>query len=134
VKVVEELKRAGIKTLKNEEWKIEDRIVMKEGKIYIPEGELRGEIICLHHNTPVGGHGGRWKTAELIARNNKRCREICRKMRCVLKIQKSKRSTSRKTDAQCDPRKAMEPHLSRLYHQAAISPEIRCYPGSVRPL
>ena len=30
MKVVEELKRAGIKTLKNEEWKIEDRIVMKE--------------------------------------------------------------------------------------------------------
>ena len=69
MKAVEELKRAGIKTLKNEEWKIEDRIVMKEGKIYIPEGELRGVIICLHHNTPVGGHGGRWKTAELIARN-----------------------------------------------------------------
>jgi len=67
--VVEELKRAGIKILKNEEWKIEDRIVMKEGKIYVPEGELRGEITCLHHDTPVGEHGGRWKTAELIARN-----------------------------------------------------------------
>ena len=59
VKVVEELKRAGIKTLKNKEWEIENGIVMKEGKIYIPEGELRGEIICLHHNTPVGEHGGR---------------------------------------------------------------------------
>jgi len=23
----------------------------------------------LHHDTPVGGHGGRWKTAELVARN-----------------------------------------------------------------
>ena len=23
----------------------------------------------MHHDTPVGGHGGRWKTAELIARN-----------------------------------------------------------------
>ena len=45
VKVVEELKRAGIKTLKNEEWEIEDGIVMKEGKIYVPEKELRGEII-----------------------------------------------------------------------------------------
>ena len=45
VKVVEELKRAGIKTLKNEEWEIEDGIVMKEGKIYVPEEELRGEII-----------------------------------------------------------------------------------------
>ena len=45
VKAVEELKRAGIKTLKDEEWEIEDGIVTKEGKIYIPEGELRGEII-----------------------------------------------------------------------------------------
>jgi len=45
VKVVEELKRAGIKTLKNEEWEIEDRLVMKEGRIYMPEGELRREII-----------------------------------------------------------------------------------------
>jgi len=23
----------------------------------------------LHHDTPVGGYRGRWKTAELIARN-----------------------------------------------------------------
>jgi len=59
VKAVEEMKKAGIKTLKDKEWEIEDRIVMKEGKIYIPEGELRGEIIQLHHDTPVGGHGGR---------------------------------------------------------------------------
>ena len=45
VKAVEELKRAGIKTLKNKEWEIEDRLVMKKGRIYIPEGELRKEII-----------------------------------------------------------------------------------------
>jgi len=31
--------------LKDEEWEIEDRIVMREGRIYVPEGELRGEII-----------------------------------------------------------------------------------------
>ena len=41
---------------------------MKEGRIYIP-GELRGEIIWLHYDTPVGGHRGRWKIAELVARN-----------------------------------------------------------------
>jgi len=40
VKAVEELKKTGIKTLKNEEWKIEDRIIIKEGRIYVPEGEL----------------------------------------------------------------------------------------------
>ena len=45
VKAVEELKRAGIKTLKDEEWEIEDGIVIKEGRIYVLEGELRREII-----------------------------------------------------------------------------------------
>jgi len=45
VKVVEELKRARIKMLKDKEWEIENGIVMKEGKIYVPEGKLRGEII-----------------------------------------------------------------------------------------
>jgi len=32
---------------------------MKEGRIYMPEGDLRREIIRLHHDTPVGGHGER---------------------------------------------------------------------------
>ena len=69
VKAVEELKKAGIKTLRDEEWEIEDGVVLKEGRIYVPEGELRGEVIQLHHDTPVGGHGGRWKTMELVTRN-----------------------------------------------------------------
>jgi len=69
VKAVEKLKKAGIKTLRDEEWEVEDGIVMKEGRIYVPEGDLRREIIQLHHNTLVGGHGGRWKTMELIGRN-----------------------------------------------------------------
>jgi len=30
VKAVEELKKAGMKSLKDEEWKIEDRVVMKK--------------------------------------------------------------------------------------------------------
>ena len=69
VKAVEELKKAGVKTLRDEEWEIEDGIVLKEGRIYVPEGELRREVIQLHHDTPVGGHGGRWKTTELVTRN-----------------------------------------------------------------
>ena len=69
VKAVEELKRAGVKTLRDEEWEIENGIVLKKGKIYVPEEELRGEIIRLHYDTPVGGHGGRWKTTELVTRN-----------------------------------------------------------------
>jgi len=42
---------------------------MKEERVYVPEGELRREVIWLHHNTPVGGHGGRWKMMELVIRN-----------------------------------------------------------------
>ena len=45
VKAVEELKKAGVKMLKDEEWKIENGIVMKEGRIYMLEGDLRREII-----------------------------------------------------------------------------------------
>jgi len=59
VKAVEELKEAGVKTLRDKEWEIEDGVVLKEGRIYVPEGELRVEIIWLHHDTPIGGHGGR---------------------------------------------------------------------------
>jgi len=45
VKAVEELKKAGIKILKDKEWKIEDKVVIKEGRVYVPEGELRREVI-----------------------------------------------------------------------------------------
>ena len=69
VKAVEELKKTGVKTLRDKEWEIEDGIVLKKGRIYVPEGELRGEVIRLHHDTPVGGHRGRWKTTELVTRN-----------------------------------------------------------------
>jgi len=27
------------------------------------------EIIRLHYSTAIGGHGGRWKTIELVGRN-----------------------------------------------------------------
>jgi len=48
-----------VKELRGEEWKIEGDLVIKEGKIYVPKGmELRAEIIWLHHNVPVAGHGG----------------------------------------------------------------------------
>ena len=69
VKAVEELKRAGIKALKDEEWEIEDGIVLKKERIYVLEEDLRREIIQLHHDTLVEGHGERWKMVELIVRN-----------------------------------------------------------------
>ena len=45
VKVVEELKKAGIKNLRDEKQSIEKEVVMKKKCIYIPEGELREEVI-----------------------------------------------------------------------------------------
>jgi len=59
VKAVEEMKRAGVKVLRDEEWREVDGIMYKEGKVYVPKDEkLRAEIIRLHHDTPVAGHGG----------------------------------------------------------------------------
>ena len=70
VKAVEEMKRVGVKMLRNEEWREVDSVMYKEGKVYVPKDDkLRAEIIRLHHNTPVGGHGGQWKTVELVTQN-----------------------------------------------------------------
>jgi len=70
VRVVEEMKKVGVKELRGNEWKIEGDLVLKEGKIYVPKDEeLRGEVIRLHHDVPAAGHGGRWKTVELVTRN-----------------------------------------------------------------
>ena len=70
VKAVEEMKQAGVKMLRDEEWRQEDGLMLKEGKIYVPKDErLRAEVIRLHHDMPVGGHGEQWKMAELVTRN-----------------------------------------------------------------
>jgi len=70
VKAVEEMKRAGVKMLRDEEWREVDSVMYKEGKVYVPKDEkLRAEIIRLHHDTPIEGHGGQWKTVELVTRN-----------------------------------------------------------------
>ena len=70
MKVVEEMKKAGVKVLRNEEWQIEDDLVLKEGKMYMLKNDkLRLEIIQLHHNTLIAGYGGQWKTVELVTRN-----------------------------------------------------------------
>ena len=46
VKTVEEMKKAKVKLLINNKWQIENDLVLKERKIYIPKDkELRLEII-----------------------------------------------------------------------------------------
>jgi len=70
VKAIEEMKQAGVKMLRDEEWRKVDNIMYKEGKVYVPKDEkLRAEIIRLHHNIPIGGHERQWKTVELVTRN-----------------------------------------------------------------
>ena len=59
IKVVEEMKKADVKMLRDEEWQIEEGLVLKEGKVYVPKDEkLRVEISQLHHDTLIAGHGG----------------------------------------------------------------------------
>ena len=59
VKAVEEMKQAGVKMLRDEEWRQEDSLMLKEGKVYVPRDEkLRAEVIRLHHDMPVGKHKG----------------------------------------------------------------------------
>ena len=70
VRIVEEMKKARVKELRGKEWKIEEELVLKERKIYVPKDmELRAEIIQLHHDVPAAGHEGKWKTVELVTRN-----------------------------------------------------------------
>ena len=58
VKAVEEMKQAGVKMLRDEEWREVDGIMYKERKVYVSKDNvLRAEIIRLYHDTPVGEHG-----------------------------------------------------------------------------
>ena len=70
VKAVEEMKRAEVKMLRDEEWREVDSVIYKEGKVYVPkDNKLRVEIIRLYHDTLVGGHRGQWKMVELVTQN-----------------------------------------------------------------
>ena len=60
MRVVEEIKKAEVKILREDEWQVEENLVLKEEKVYIPKNEeLRAEIIWLHHNGLVAGYGER---------------------------------------------------------------------------
>jgi len=49
---------------------LKEDLVLKEGKVYILKGKkLRVEIIWLHHDVLVAGHGGKWKITELVIKN-----------------------------------------------------------------
>ena len=59
IKAVEEMKKAGVKVLRNEKWQIEDDLVLKEKKVYMLRNKkLRMEIIQLHYDMLIAEHGG----------------------------------------------------------------------------
>ena len=46
VRVVKEMEKAKVKELRENKWKIEEELVLKEGKVYVPKDEeLRAEVI-----------------------------------------------------------------------------------------
>ena len=64
------MKKAGVKVVREEEWQLEEDLVLKEKKVYVLKGEeLRAEIIWLHYDVLVARHRKKWKTTELVTRN-----------------------------------------------------------------
>ena len=62
--------KVEVRILRNDEWQIEEGLVLKKEKVYILKDEkLRLEIIQLHYNMPIIRHRGQWKTVELVTRN-----------------------------------------------------------------
>ena len=57
IKVVEEMKKMGVRELYRNEWQIKEDLVLKERKVYVlKDEELRAEVIWLHYDVPVAGH------------------------------------------------------------------------------
>jgi hypothetical protein len=70
VKAVEEMRKAGPRSLHGAEWSEEDGLILFRGKVYVPANpELRRKIVGAHHDTRSSGHPGRFKTHELVSRN-----------------------------------------------------------------
>jgi len=54
------MKKVEVKVLRGEDWQIERNLVLKKEKVYILKNEaLKVEIIQLHHDISVAGHGGK---------------------------------------------------------------------------
>ena len=89
VRVVKEMKKAGVKELKGKEQQIKGDLVLKEGKVYmLKDEELRVEIIQLHYDVPIQRKmkDNRISDKELlVTRDNKRYRTVCKRMQYMPK-------------------------------------------------
>jgi len=57
VRIVEEIKKTRVKVLRGDKWQVEEDLVLKKRKMYIPKNEeLRVEIIQLYYDILVVEH------------------------------------------------------------------------------
>ena len=67
---VKELKKGNRRSMRGEEWKTQDGLILFRDRIYVPKNaELRRRIVAQHHDSHIAGHPGRWKTLELVSRS-----------------------------------------------------------------
>jgi len=53
------MKKTRVKVLRDKKWQVENNLVLKKEKVYIPrDKELRTEIIWLYHGIAVARHEG----------------------------------------------------------------------------
>lgn len=72
IEAVEGLQKMNIPPLKTAltDWKIKDGLLFFKTRLYILlNALLRREIVSMHHDPPVMGHPGVFKTLELVRRN-----------------------------------------------------------------
>ena len=54
----------------DEDWKEGEGFMTYKGRVYVPQdSQLRHDIVQAHHDSPVAGHPGRWKTLDLVVRS-----------------------------------------------------------------
>ena len=59
IKAVKEIKKARVKVLRNNEWQIEDKLILKKEKVYISKNKsLKLEIIWPYYNILIAKHKG----------------------------------------------------------------------------
>ena len=70
IKAVEEIKQVGVKMFRDKEWQKENRLILKDEKVYVLRDEkLRTEVIWLYYDIPVGEYRKYCKITELVTRN-----------------------------------------------------------------
>jgi hypothetical protein len=67
---MKELDRSKGKMVQSSEWSQENGLWRFHDHIYVPMIlNLQCRIVEQHHDSKIGGHGGHWKTLELISQN-----------------------------------------------------------------